>query len=77
MTEFTKRYYPNSLKIAKVLPLYKSGDPEQQGNYRLISLLPSINKPSEKIQFNQMYKLYFEIQKIEKKPEVLVNALVK
>ena len=36
--------FPNKLKIAKVLPLYKKGEKHILGNYRPISLLPLISK---------------------------------
>ena len=32
--------FPESLKVAKVLPIYKSGDQEDFANYRPISILP-------------------------------------
>ena len=31
--------YPNSLKLAKVIPIFKSGSKSLPGNYRLISML--------------------------------------
>ena len=34
---------PNSLKLAKVIPIYKKDDPSLINNYRLISLLPSLS----------------------------------
>ena len=46
--------FPTKLKIAKVLPLYKKEDPTLRDNYRPVSLLPSISKVFEKIDFNQL-----------------------
>ena len=45
----SKGEYPDSLKIAKVIPIFKSGDPSKTNNYRPISVLCSINKILEKI----------------------------
>jgi Reverse transcriptase (RNA-dependent DNA polymerase) len=42
---------PRSLKIAKVVPIYKSGDVQDMNNYRPISLLCSFSKILEKIVF--------------------------
>ena len=36
--------FPDKLKIAKVIPLYKKDDDRSFGNYRPISLLSSISK---------------------------------
>ena len=47
--------FPNKLKIAKVIPLFKKGDKSIIENYRPISILPSISKVFEKIIFNQLY----------------------
>ena len=46
--------FPDSLKIAKVIPLYKKGDKALLDNYRPISILPSISKIFERIIFNQI-----------------------
>jgi hypothetical protein len=42
---------PNKLKIAKVIPIFKSGDAQDMNNYRPISLLCSFSKVLEKIVF--------------------------
>ena len=55
--------FPNRLKIAKVVPLYKKGDSHIIDNYRPISLLPSISKIFEKIVFKQLYD-YFLTKKL-------------
>ena len=46
--------FPDTLKIAKVIPLYKKGDKALFENYRPISVLPSISKIFERIIFNQI-----------------------
>jgi hypothetical protein len=45
---------PDQLKIAKVIPIYKSSDTNQLKNYRPISLLPAFSKILEKIMFNKL-----------------------
>ena len=46
--------YPSHLKIAKVTPIYKKGDPQSPSNYRPISVLTHINKIFEKVLFNRL-----------------------
>ena len=46
---------PDTLKIAKVIPLFKKGDQEQIDNYRPISILQAISKIIEKVIFIQLY----------------------
>lgn len=41
--------FPNSLKIAKATPIYKSGPKSDPGNYRPISVWPVLSKILEKI----------------------------
>ena len=44
---------PDKMKIAKVVPIYKKGDPLNIANYRPISLLSSISKILEKIIYDR------------------------
>lgn len=46
--------FPDSLKIARVLPIYKKGDHDLLDNYRPISILPALSKFFERILFNQL-----------------------
>ena len=55
--------FPDKLKIAKVIPIFKKGDPSLFENYRPISLLPAISKVLEKIIALQLSS-YFEKNKL-------------
>ena len=46
---------PSQLKIAKVNPVFKSGDNQVFSNYRPIFILPSISKILEKIMHNYLF----------------------
>ena len=50
--------FPNNLKVAKVIPIYKKGDIHDFGNYRPISLLPALSKVFERIVFIQLYDYF-------------------
>ena len=47
---------PDSLKIAKVIPLFKSGDHDIFTNYRPVSILPAFSKILEKLIYNRLLK---------------------
>lgn len=53
---FDAGYFPDTLKIAKVSPLFKSGSKSDPGNYRPISVLPVMSKIFEKIIHNRLLK---------------------
>jgi len=45
---------PEQLKIAKIVPIFKSGDKSLPDNYRPISLLPNFSKILEKVMANRL-----------------------
>ena len=46
--------FPNSLKIAKVIPVFKAGDVKSVTNYRPISILPVFSKIFEKVIYKRL-----------------------
>ena len=48
--------FPDELKIGRVTPIYKKGNPEDIGNYRPVSTLPIFGKIFEKIIYSRLYK---------------------
>ena len=53
---FEMGIFPSDMKIAKVLPIYKTNDPTTFKNYRPISLLPTFSKIIEKLVHKRLYK---------------------
>ena len=47
--------FPNLLKIANVIPLYKSGDLQLCTNFRPVSLLNTVSKIFERIFYNRLF----------------------
>ena len=60
--------FPNKLKIAKIMPVFKSNDKSKLTNYRPISLLSAFSKVFEKVMLIQLnehfstFKLYYDCQ---------------
>ena len=48
--------FPNSWKIARVAPIFKSGSTEGRSNYRPISVLPVVSRLFEKLIYDQLYE---------------------
>ena len=46
--------FPESLKIAKVIPVFEADVPTLFSNYRQISILPAFSKLFEKFMFNRL-----------------------
>ena len=52
---FSNGVFPSELKIAKIVPIFKSGDQKVVSNYRPISILPSISKIFERLAYDRLY----------------------
>ena len=48
--------FPDMMKVAKIIPLYKGKEEDQVINYRPVSLLMTISKILEKIIYNRVFK---------------------
>ena len=70
-----KGIFPDKLKIAKVIPVFKADNPSLLVNYRPISLLPNFSKYFEKVmhnrltefgeQYNILYRCQFGFRKLK------------
>ena len=58
-----KGIFPDALKIDRVTPLFKGGDPNDISNYRPISALPFFSEILERIIYNRLYK-YLTAEKL-------------
>ena len=52
----TTGIFPQELKIARVIPVYKNEDPLLFSNYRPVSVLPVMSKVLEKLMYNRLLK---------------------
>ena len=55
-----KGVFPDKLKVARVTPIYKSGDEGLANNYRPISVLSCFSKILERIMYNRLYSFLVE-----------------
>ena len=51
---FTLGYVPTEMKLANVVPIYKSGDNMLFTNYRQISVLPHLSKVLERLMYTRL-----------------------
>ena len=50
--------FPDDLKAAKVVPIFKAGSKDDPGNYRPISILSSVARVFEKLIYDQLYHYF-------------------
>ena len=60
--------FPDQMKIAKITPLFKSGERDFVTNYRPISVLPVFSKILERIMCNRVYSHVFDNKLFYEKP---------
>ena len=56
----TTNTFPDDWKVAKVFPLFKSGERNDPNNFRPISVLPTIARAFERLVYEQMYTYFTE-----------------
>jgi hypothetical protein len=54
--------FPDKLKVAKIIPVYKKNENNLFENYRPISLLPSLSKVIERVMHNQVVNYFTEMK---------------
>ena len=54
-TSIESGHVPGTMKLAKVIPIYKSKDKQMLNNYRPISLLPIFSKIIEKVIYQRLF----------------------
>ena len=57
---FDEGIFPDTLKLANVIPIFKKGDKSQPSNYRPVALLSCIGKLQERIYFKNMYNFLID-----------------
>ena len=58
--------FPDKLKLARVVPIFKSGDSSKINNYRPISILPFFSKIYEQLMYNNVFNFMNEKELIYK-----------
>ena len=59
-TSILQGTFPKKLRLAKVVPVFKSGEDTDPNNYHSISLLSTFNRISERLVYKRL-KSFFEI----------------
>ncbi|XP_065664776.1 uncharacterized protein LOC136086406 [Hydra vulgaris] len=58
---------PDKLKVAKIVPIFKTGETFLINNYRPISILPTFSKILERIIYNRLYEYLIQNKFLNKK----------
>ena len=54
---FIEGCFPDSMKISRIVPIFKAGDKNELDNYRPISILPQSSKVLEKLFENRLLNI--------------------
>ena len=54
---FLEGCFPDSMKISRIVPIFKAGDKSTLNNYRPLSILPQFSKVLEKLLENRLLNL--------------------
>ena len=79
---FSEGQFPNMLKIAKVIPVFKGGESTDPNNYRPISLLSIFDKLLEKVMYKRIscflskHKILYKFQFGFRKNHATTHALI-
>ena len=57
---FIHGVFPDGMKLAKVIPLFKSGNSMKVNNFRPVSILPILSKILERLMYNRLLKFIEE-----------------
>ena len=55
---FASGIFPNAMEIAKIVPIFKSGDKTDIGHYRPIAFLPVFSKLLDKLMLNRLQTFF-------------------
>ena len=82
---FTEGIFPTELKLARIVPIYKSGDSAILSNYRPISILSFFAKIYEKLLYKYlhdfldanttMYKYQFEFREKHSTQQAIISVV--
>ena len=51
-------FFPDILKVGKITPIYKKGNPQLLDNYRPVSVIPIFAKNFEKVIYRRLHSFF-------------------